>query len=96
MILLQLITYNFLHCEQLHSLTAAIGTVIGIGFIFAFFVMLLCLYYHKVWKPKHGRTPVSGRVAFDGHGGVDESYVMIDFQNVSHLSTQMLVHCTFQ
>ena len=53
-------------------------------------MVLLCLYYHKTWKPKHQRAPVSERVVFDGHGGGDESYVMIDLHNVSHLS--MTVH----
>ena len=67
---------------------------IGIAFVVAVNVtmVLLCLHYHKVWKPKHQRTPVSERVAFDGHIHVsgDESYVMIDLHNVSHLS--MTVH----
>ena len=81
MILLLLITYHFLHCEPLFSLIAAIGAVIGIGFIFAaIFVM------YKVWKPKHQHASVSERVTFDGHRGGDESYVMIDLHNVSHLT----------
>ena len=91
--MLLLITYHFLHCEPLHSLTAVIGAVFGIGFIFAaIFVVLLCLYYHKVWKQKHQHAPVSERVMFDEHGSGDESYVNIDLHNVSHLS---MIVCNF-
>lgn len=77
------------HCEPLHSLTIAL---IGIVFVIAFIVtlVLLCLYYHKVWKQKHQRATVSERVVFDGRRGGDESCVMIDLHNVSRLS--MIVH----
>ena len=74
------------------SFTIAIGAIIGIAFVVAVNVTMvfLCLYYHKVWKPKHQHAPVSGRAAVDGHGGGDESYVKIDLHDVSHLS--MTVH----
>ena len=92
--MLQLITYHFLHCEPSHSLTVAIGTVSGIGLIFAaIFVMFLYLYYRKVWKPKHQYAPpVSEIVAFDGHRGGNDSYVKIDSHNVGHLS---VIVCNF-
>ena len=52
--------------------------------------MLVPVILYKTWKPNHKHAPVSGRVAFDGHRGGDESYVMIDLHNVSHLN--MIVH----
>ena len=43
-------SYN---CKPLNSFTIAIGAVIGIVFVIAVNVtmVLLCLYYHKAWKP---------------------------------------------
>ena len=93
MILLQLISYHFLHCEPLHSLTVAIGTIIGIGFIFAAILWCSCTCTTtRHGNKKHQRAPVSERVAFDGHGDEDESYVKIDLHNVSHLS---MIVCNF-
>ena len=84
--------------EPLNSFTIAIGAVIGIVVINAVNVtmVLLCLYYHKTWKPKHQRAPVSGRVAFDGHRGGDESYVMIDLHNVKPLEYVHSCMCIVQ
>ena len=86
---------SLLRCEPLNYFSIAI-----IGIVFAIAVnvtmVLLCLYYHKTWKPKHQRAPVSGRVAFDGHRGGDESYVMIDLHSVRHLSMTVRCMCVVQ
>ena len=86
---------SLLRCEPLNYFSIAI---IGIVFVIAVNVtmVLLCLYYHKTWKPKHQRAPVSERVTFDGHRGGDESYVMIDLHNVGHLSMTVRCMCIVQ